>query len=181
LLDLAVAHLDQDARVLSFQESAGNSAGPEVDAFTRVLGHLSVDDDVGQLQTAARTKDTVDFAEHRSLSGIRSITPLEITTSTDASSSGSVSTSDSCSSTLASPISRALEPARSSIADVMSTPMTRPSGPTICAAISRSVPAPQPRSSTTEPVSTCPNLQWFATPAKLSTVASGTRDSSGSG
>ena len=63
----------------------------------------------------------------------------------------------------------------------MSTPMTRPAGPVIWAAISRSVPAPQPRSSTTAPGSMRPSVQWLATPAKLSTVASGTRESSGSG
>jgi hypothetical protein len=51
----------------------------------------------------------------------------------------------------------------------------------ICAAMSRSVPAPQPRSSTTAPGSIRPSSQWLATPAKLSTVAFGTRASSGSG
>jgi len=51
--DLEVAHLHQDARVLSFQESSGNSAGPEVDAGAGVLGDLGVDDDVGELQTTA--------------------------------------------------------------------------------------------------------------------------------
>ena len=37
LLDIDVAACDQLPRVLSLQESAGNSAGPEVDALARVL------------------------------------------------------------------------------------------------------------------------------------------------
>src|SRR5687768_9957643 len=40
LLDPAIAHPDEDARVLSFQESSGDSPGPEVDALARVLGDL---------------------------------------------------------------------------------------------------------------------------------------------
>ena len=41
--------------------------------------------------------------------------------------------------------------ARSAIASVMSTPMARPSGPTAFAANSRSIPAPQPMSTTVAP------------------------------
>jgi hypothetical protein len=37
LFDVDVAPLNQQARVLSFQESSGNSASPEVDALARVL------------------------------------------------------------------------------------------------------------------------------------------------
>ena len=54
LLDVDVTACDQLPRVLSLQESSGNSAGPEVDALARVLGDLLVDDDVGDLQAAAR-------------------------------------------------------------------------------------------------------------------------------
>jgi hypothetical protein len=54
LLDVDVAPCDQLPRVLSMQESAGNSAGPEVDALARVLGDLFVDHYVGYLQAAAR-------------------------------------------------------------------------------------------------------------------------------
>jgi hypothetical protein len=61
LLDVGVAPLNQQARVLSFQESSGNSPSPEIDAIARVLGDLGVDDDVGQLQPAARTQDAVEL------------------------------------------------------------------------------------------------------------------------
>src|SRR5213078_1663472 len=54
LLDVSVTPRDQLPRVLSGQERAGNSAGPEVDALARVLGDLLVDDDVGDLQAPAR-------------------------------------------------------------------------------------------------------------------------------
>jgi hypothetical protein len=64
LLDVDVAHPDEDARVLSFQESSGNSACPEVDALARVLGDLRVDDDVGELQAPAGSQDPVDLREH---------------------------------------------------------------------------------------------------------------------
>src|SRR3954452_1369946 len=37
MLDVGVAQLDQQARVLSLQESSGDSASPEVDALARVL------------------------------------------------------------------------------------------------------------------------------------------------
>jgi hypothetical protein len=49
LLYVGVAPLDQQARVLSFQESAGNSPGPEVDPLARVLRHLRVNDNVREL------------------------------------------------------------------------------------------------------------------------------------
>ena len=59
--------------------------------------------------------------------------------------------SDSSSSRLVSPIVWAQVRARPSIEAVMSIPMASPDAPVICAAISRSVPAPQPRSSTISP------------------------------
>ena len=48
--------------MLATEQRAGDSAGPEVDAGAGVLGDLRVDDDVGDLQPAAGTKDAV-FAE----------------------------------------------------------------------------------------------------------------------
>ena len=54
-------------------------------------------------------------------------------------------------STLASPAFPALARAFSSIASVMSTPITRPAGPTLRAASKQSKPAPLPRSSTVSP------------------------------
>ena len=47
--DVGVRPLHQQARVLSLEQRAGDSAGPEVDAFARVLGDLCVDDDIGDL------------------------------------------------------------------------------------------------------------------------------------
>ena len=179
--DVGVGPLHQQARVLPVEQRAGDSARPQVDALARVLGDLVVDDHIGDLQPPPGRRTRSISSRTASLSGTRSMTPLEMTTSTDASRSGSASTSASCSSMLARPMAPPLSRARASIAGVMSTPMTRPDGPVICAAMSRSVPAPQPRSSTTAPGSMPPSVQWFATPAKLSTVASGTRASSGSG
>ena len=128
-----------------------------------------MDHDVGDLQAPARAQHPVDLVEHRVLVG------HEVD---DAVGDHDIDRRvgerqrldqrfvqlDVRESHLA-----ALARARSSIAAVMSTPIARPSGPVICAAISRSVPAPQPRSSTTCPGSMRPSVQWFATPAKLST------------
>ena len=78
-------------------------------------------------------------------------------------------------------LAQGVRPRTSTDSELIAHLIARPSGPVIWAAIRRSVPAPQPRSSTTAPGSMAPSVQWLATPAKLSTVASGTRDSSGSG
>jgi hypothetical protein len=69
LRDLAVAEREQDPRVLSFQESSGDSAGPEVDPLARVLGDLVADEDVGELEPTAGTQHAVDLREHRILVG----------------------------------------------------------------------------------------------------------------
>lgn len=63
LLDVGVAPLDQQARVLSLQESSGNSPSPEVDALARVLGDFGVDDHVGYLQAPAWAQHAVDLGE----------------------------------------------------------------------------------------------------------------------
>jgi len=49
----------------------------------------------------------------------------------------------------------ALRRATSSISSVMSTPITRPSGPTTCAAMKQILPVPLPRSSTVSPGRRC--------------------------
>src|SRR6266566_4471628 len=90
-------------------------------------------------------------AKTASLSGIRSITRFEITTSKLASGNGSCSASLSPNSTFAAPISAAAVRAFVSISGVMSIPVTWPCSPTICAATSESVPAPEPMSSTRSP------------------------------
>ena len=48
------ADVVQHPMPLCFQQSTGYSAGPEVDVVLGVLGHLLVNDDVGDLETAAR-------------------------------------------------------------------------------------------------------------------------------
>ena len=53
LFDVGVAAGDQLSCVLSFQESSGDSAGPEVDAVAGVFGDGGVDDDVGDPEPAA--------------------------------------------------------------------------------------------------------------------------------
>jgi hypothetical protein len=54
LFDVGVCPLNQQARVLSGEQRAGDSASPEVDAIARVLGDFLVDDDIGDLEPAAR-------------------------------------------------------------------------------------------------------------------------------
>ena len=78
-------------------------------------------------------------------------TQFEMTASTLASPTGSASISPSRDSTFAKPPLSALARARSTISGVMSTPTTRPSGPTRSAARKQSNPAPEPRSSTVSP------------------------------
>ena len=65
----AGAALDQQARVLSLEQRAGDSAGPEVDAGAGVFGDLVVDDDVGHLQAPAWPEDAVDLVEDGVLVG----------------------------------------------------------------------------------------------------------------
>ena len=87
----------------------------------------------------------------RSLSGTRFSTQLLITTSTESSSTGRASISPLRNSTLPRPDFSALARAFSSMASVISTPITRPAGPTLRAARKQSKPAPLPRSSTVSP------------------------------
>ncbi len=47
------AHVLQNPIPLCFQQSTGDSAGPEVDVVFGVLGDLLMDDDVGDLDAAA--------------------------------------------------------------------------------------------------------------------------------
>src|SRR5205085_7607890 len=67
LLYVDVATLDQQARVLSLQESSCNSPGPEVDPLPRVLGDLRMDDHVRDLEPPAGAQHAIDLAEHRGL------------------------------------------------------------------------------------------------------------------
>ena len=85
------------------------------------------------------------------LSGTRLITQLEMITSPVPSAIGKCSISPRRNSTLPAPTRAALSRALFSISCVMSTPITRPSGPTCRAASRQSKPAPLPRSISTSP------------------------------
>ena len=86
------------------------------------------------------------------LSGARLMTQLEITQSTAASDSGSLSIAARWYSIFISPDLSALARARSIISGVMSMPIALPSGPTLRAASSTSRPPPLPKSTTTSPL-----------------------------
>jgi len=77
------------------------------------------------------------------------ITQLEMTQSTEPLSTGSSSMMPLRTSTLCSPEAAMLSCALAIISSVMSTPMALPVGPTLRAARRMSMPAPEPRSSTT--------------------------------
>ncbi len=62
--------------------------------------------------------------------------------------------------------------AASSMASVMSTPMTRPVGPTLRAARMRSSPAPEPRSSTVSPGATSLKARGLPHPKLLASRSS---------
>jgi hypothetical protein len=85
------------------------------------------------------------------LSCERLIAQLEITTSTEASGTGSCSICAGTNSTFSSRADRLAELARATISPVMSTPMTLPYGPTRAAARKESTPDPDPRSRTVSP------------------------------
>ena len=59
------------------------------------------------------------------------------------------------------------------ISSVMSTPITRPLGPTFLAARSRSIPAPDPKSSTTSPGLRPLNATGLPQPKESTTADSG--------
>src|SRR5512134_90402 len=90
-------------------------------------------------------------AKTLSLAVERLTTQLEMTASTELSPAGRFSISPRRNSTLPKPPFRAFSRAFSSISGVMSTPITRPDGPTARAARKQSNPAPDPRSRTVSP------------------------------
>jgi hypothetical protein len=132
----------QKPGVRCFQQRRGYSAGPEVDVAAALGADRILDRDVGDLDPPAGGEHAEDLGEDGVLSGIRSITPFEITTSKLASGKGSCSASLSTNSTFAAPISAAAARAFVNISGVMSMPVTWPCSPTICAATSESGPAP---------------------------------------
>ena len=64
------------------------------------------------------------------------------------------------------------------ISSVMSTPMTRPVGPTFFAASRRSMPAPEPRSRTTSPGLSPAKASGLPQPKELTTASAGSAASS---
>ena len=93
------------------------------------------------------------------------MTQFEMTTSTEASSTGRASMVPSRNSTFERPVVAknltAFLRARASISGVMSTPIARPPSPTFWAARNTSLPAPLPRSSTTSPGARCEKATGF--------------------
>ena len=63
-LDCRKAGCLEQAAQLSFQESAGNSAGPEGDVRFAILRHRRCDHDVGELHASAGLEDAVGLGEH---------------------------------------------------------------------------------------------------------------------
>jgi hypothetical protein len=54
----------QNLRVLCFQQSAGNSAGPEIDVSPTFFADRILDGHVGDLHPSSRAKDAEDFCKH---------------------------------------------------------------------------------------------------------------------
>ena len=54
---------------LCFQQSAGDSTGPEIDILARVLRQLDAEHDVRDLYSASRFQDTLDLGDGGSLLG----------------------------------------------------------------------------------------------------------------
>ncbi len=52
---------------LCLQQSAGDSAGPQLDVVLRGLGHFFVNKDVGDLETAPGLQDAVHLSHYRDL------------------------------------------------------------------------------------------------------------------
>src|SRR6202022_3884689 len=98
------------------------------------------------------------------LSSARLMTQLEITTSTDASGSGTLSIEPFRNVALETPAFFMLRFASSSISSVMSTPYAYPPGETRLAESRTSRPAPDPRSSTTWPGSSCASIVGLPQP-----------------
>ena len=106
------------------------------------------------------------------MSGERSITQLEITQSTEESPTGSPSIRPFLTSTWSRPARAAFCRAASIMASVMSMPITRPVSPTCRAAMSRSRPAPEPRSSTVSPARTPAKASGFPQPNEADAASS---------
>jgi hypothetical protein len=116
-----------------------------------------------------------------SLSGARLITPLEITTSIDAASTGGSSISPLTKTSWAMWCSSRSRRAFASCASVMSTPMTRPAEPVRWAAMNESVPEPEPRSMTLSPGWMRARSSMWPTPANEASAAAGTASSHSAG
>ena len=54
----------QNLRVLCFQQSAGNSAGPEIDVSPTFFADRFLDGHVGDLHPSSWAKDAEDFCKH---------------------------------------------------------------------------------------------------------------------
>ena len=139
--------------------------------------------DVGELQSAAGSQDAVDLVEHRVLVGHEVDDPVGDHDVDRAVGERELFDQRLVKLDVGQPHrrrarARAVEHRRSSCR----CRSLGPDGPVICAAISRSVPAPQPRSSTTSPGSMPPEQPVVRDAGEaLDASRSGTRSSSGSG
>src|SRR5829696_7606686 len=182
----AVLHLDQadafdDRLPPCARQGTGNSPGPQVDVAQGALGHGTLDADVGDAHAPAEPQNPVDFPVDADLVGAEVDDPVGDHHVGPAIFHGQV-----LDHTLAKLHVLQLElvgepTATREYLGVMSTPMTRPVGPTHSAARKVSMPAPEPRSTTCSPG--CGWSQWkgLATPAKASQAASGSWSSGESG
>jgi hypothetical protein len=175
--DLDQADAADDRLPPCARQGPGNSSGPQVDVLECPLRHRALHTDVGHPHASTRLEHPVNLPVHADLVGHRLMTPLEITTSAQPSSTGRCSMTPWRNSTLPRPSWSASRRLRSSISRVMSTPITRPAGPTHTAARKESMPAPEPRSTTRSPGWGWSQWKGLATPANTSQAASGRRSS----
>ena len=117
-------------------------------------------------------------ANTRCFSGERFTTQFDITQSTESASTGKSSMRPLRTSTFFRPEASMFFRARSIISSVISIPMTWPAGPTFFAASRMSIPAPDPRSSTTSPSEISLKASGFPHPNELSTASAGRSESS---
>jgi hypothetical protein len=68
-LDVDEPVAQQAALVLCFQQSPGNSTGPQVDVALSFFGDRALDGDVGQLDAATGSQHADDLGEHGVLVG----------------------------------------------------------------------------------------------------------------
>ena len=162
---------------LCFQQSACDSTRPEVEVAQRVVRQGFTDDDVGHLHAAAGLEDAGDLGDRALLLGNEVEDAVR-----DHHIDRPIVDRQPC--RVAAPDLDVIEAARrrplarARIDSVMSTPIARPPAPTWRAASSKSVPAPQPMSTTVAPTGNGPTACGFPTPANEDVTSLGNAASS---